>query len=114
MDKFIVGTAAARPAGKPDECFYCNQPVGGEHKPECVCIVRKVRVRVSAEIDIWRPADWDLGMVEFHLDESSWCSTNIIDEIAKYGETLPNGCLCQNIDFEVLNLTDERKVSDGG
>ncbi len=24
-----------RPAGKPDQCFYCQQKVGSEHKKDC-------------------------------------------------------------------------------
>ena len=25
-----------RPAGRPDECFYCRRPLGAEHEPACV------------------------------------------------------------------------------
>lgn len=38
------------------------------------------------------PEDWDDDMIEFHLNESSWCMDNIIDELKKYSETY--GCIC--------------------
>lgn len=36
------------------------------------------------------PSDWDDDMIEFHLNESSWCCSNLISELEKYdnGECL--------------------------
>lgn len=113
MDKFIVGPSAARPVGKLEVCFYCNQPIGGEHKPDCVCVVRKIRVRVSVEMDIWRPASWKEGDVGFDLEGSSWCATNIIDELQEYADSKEPGCLCSDFDFEILQMLDEKKVRNG-
>lgn len=38
------------------------------------------------------PSDWDDDMIEFHLNESSWCCSNFISELEKYDEK--NGCIC--------------------
>lgn len=32
-----------RPAGKPDECFYCHAKVGELHWPECCVVVKDVK-----------------------------------------------------------------------
>ena len=34
-----------RPAGRPNQCFYCNQQVGKPHKQDCACLVTKERTR---------------------------------------------------------------------
>ena len=38
------------------------------------------------------PSNWDDDMIEFHLNESSWCCSNLISELKKYDEK--NGCIC--------------------
>jgi hypothetical protein len=38
-----------RPAGPPDECFYCGQKIGQKHKSDCVCRDRSVMVRMIVE-----------------------------------------------------------------
>ena len=38
------------------------------------------------------PSDWDDDMIEFHLNESNWCCSNVINELEKYDEK--NGCIC--------------------
>lgn len=38
------------------------------------------------------PSDWDNDMIEFYLNESSWCCSNLISELEKYDEK--NGCIC--------------------
>ncbi len=38
------------------------------------------------------PSDWNNDMIEFHLNESSWCCSNLISELEKYDEK--NGCIC--------------------
>ena len=38
------------------------------------------------------PSDWDDDMIEFHLNESNWCCSNLISELEKYDEK--NGCIC--------------------
>lgn len=90
-----------RPAGKPDECFYCQQKVGKEHKYNCVILSKKVTVRYSYEIEIEVAHAWDENMIEFHRNDSSWCADNSIDELEKYTK---DGCLCHVFSCEVLSM----------
>lgn len=39
------------------------------------------------------PSDWDDDMIEFHLNESNWCCSNLISELEKYDEK--NGCISE-------------------
>ena len=39
-----------RPAGRPDECFYCHRKVGQEHKRQCGIIDKRVEMRVTAKL----------------------------------------------------------------
>jgi len=94
-----------RPAGKPDECFYCRQKVGTPHKQDCVIPSRKVKVRYSFDIEIEVPWEWDKHMIEFSRGESSWCASNAIEELEKY-ESESEGCLCGVFDCEVLEIPD--------
>lgn len=56
------------------------------------------------------PSDWDKAMVEFHLNESSSCASNVIDKLKELDS---HGCLCfkaddgahQGAKFEVLKNT---------
>lgn len=105
-----------RPAGKPDECFYCNQKVGTPHGPECVCVHKRVRVRYTMEIEIEVPAFWDKQMVLSHRNESSWCADNCVNDIEAFLERLrhwdkdvgPAGwsgfCLCDGFACEVIDM----------
>lgn len=36
-----------RPAGKPDECFYCNSKVGEEHGRQCCIVTKLVRLEYT-------------------------------------------------------------------
>ena len=38
------------------------------------------------------PIDWDDEMILFHLNESSWCCSNLIDLLKKYDSE--KGCIC--------------------
>ena len=38
------------------------------------------------------PSDWDDDMIEFHLNESNWCCSNLISDLASYDEK--NACIC--------------------
>lgn len=65
-----------RPAGKPDECFYCKQKIGTQHKSDCVMLTQRGKVRLNLEVIGWLPCtgakeakyclDWkDYGLVQF-------------------------------------------------
>ena len=75
-----------RPAGKPDECFYCHQKVGEKHTPECVMVTEDRLYNVwfdGNHIGTWTradPAHWDIDMCRFHKNESTWCANNMRHE----------------------------------
>lgn len=92
-----------RPAGKPDECFYCNQKVGTPHDAECVCLKRRIRARYTYEIELEVPHKWTSADFEFHRNDSSWCSDNSIRELEEFSEELEkrgDGCFCSGRRFK--------------
>lgn len=38
------------------------------------------------------PDGWNKEMIEFYLNDSSWCCSNLIDLLEKYDEE--HGCIC--------------------
>lgn len=92
----LVTKQDARPAGRPDECFYCKSPIGAEHGTDCVVRTRTVVVRVTFDYTIEVPASWDASAVEFWRNEGSRCCDNDIDELAALRDRLniKGGCLC--------------------
>lgn len=101
MIEYIVTDKAQRPVDpNSGTCFYCNQYIGEPHLDECVLIQKKVRVRATIEYDIEVPNYWQAEELEFHRNEGSWCSDNMIREL----EDLP-GCLCHHVEFEYLKDT---------
>lgn len=106
MTAFIVTPAAARPAGRPDRCFYCHRPVGDTHdEDKCALVKRKVRVRMTVEYDIDAPVHWDQAQIEFHRNDGSWCADNALDELAAQSERA--GCLCPHTRFEYVREMGE-------
>lgn len=89
-----------RPAGKPNECFYCHEPKGGTHKQNCVIRHRTVVVEVRMELVIDKPENWSPEDIEFFFNESSSCQSNIIDRLVELRDRL--GCLCGLIDTTYL------------
>ena len=53
---------------------------------------KKVTVRVTIDLPMEFPVEWDNELIEFHLNDSSWCADNIIEEIESYSEE--HGCIC--------------------
>lgn len=107
--KFLVTEAAMRPASQARQCFYCHQPIGGAHKVDCVLINQRYRVRLTVEYEIDRPASWDKSLLEFALNGSSWCASNLVDELAEYVERLEKDglCLCADAEFEFVRREGE-------
>ena len=88
-----VTNFAVRPAGKLDECFYCNEKLGDEHKLDCV--IRRKTVVIDITIRMVRPFadDMDKDTIEFYLNDSRFCIDNIlIGELENLSEQM--GCLC--------------------
>ena len=100
--RFTVTEAAMRPASSSPQCFYCQQAIGAEHKPTCVMINKKVKVRMTVEYEIEVPASWDQEQIEFHRNEGSWCSNNALAELeALFGDE-GGQCMCDSTRFEYL------------
>lgn len=123
-----------RPAGKPDECFYCHSKVGQQHGLDCVIVTKIVEYNVlflGTVVGIFQrdePYYWDNDHCEFHKNESSWCKSNALDDIVwrdteialklkkELNENEANdvSCACGVIDFEVNEIVDpgpNRKIA---
>lgn len=100
-----------RPAGKPDECFYCGSKVGEPHKHGCVTVVKKVKLKATIEYEKEVPADWDDEQIYYHYNLGTWCANNIIDDLKDYIDELNeyNDCLCHHSEIEVI---EEQKMND--
>lgn len=116
-----------RPAGKPDECFYCRQKVGQRHKYECVMVQVTNFYEVYLDglyVGVWStkdPAHWDRDMQYFHKNEGSWCSNNM----RRQGELMLNEgmeipydpedsdtcCLCDRVELIPVNPVPMEKTS---
>jgi hypothetical protein len=103
---WIADTYSARPAGRPDECFYCNVKLGQEHRKGCVVRVRTVMVEIKATMIMDVPEDWEESMVEFHMNESSSCADNLLRKLSDQAERV--GCSCSFVEGRFLReATDE-------
>lgn len=119
-----------RPAGRPDQCYYCMAFIGQKHGRECVTVqslnrydVLKDGVKVGV-YDHYDPYFWDENQCNFHKNGSSWCTSNAIDDIKwtspdveKEIEGICNAntdegddgfvCLCGIIEFKFFKQIDE-------
>ena|SRR3990167_11380248 len=90
-----------RPAGNPDECFYCRQKVGSQHKFDCVTVTRNVLIRVSFTIPVEVPRSWSSEQIEFKYNsEGSFCADNTLNEIVAYANKV--GCACSFVEAEYV------------
>lgn len=103
-----------RPAGKPDECFYCHQKVGTQHAQECVTVSKLVRLKYTFEVDVRVPHFWEPHTIEFHRNESSWCADNAVDEIADDDEKTrgDDGCWCDRFTAQFVKVIDDTPTSE--
>lgn len=99
-------------AGLSSECFWCNRKIGRPHAPECVRIVKIVRLRYIFNVDVLMPHSWDKEAILFHRNEGSWCANNALDELEKEGEK--NYCLCDDFACKFIKDIDGRPRIRGG
>jgi len=105
-DNWTVGQEGIRQGGEPDRCFYCNQPIGSQHRADCVIRSRTVIIEARIKMLISVPESWDSDMVEFHRNEGSWCASNVVEELDDQAKRC--GCLCNDAEFSfVREATDE-------
>jgi hypothetical protein len=92
-----------RPAGRPDQCFYCSAPKG-KHKPDCVVPQRTVVIEMKIRYVTEMPAAWTKDEIEFKLNESSSCADNEVQVVCASAETgSENYCnTCQRTEFQFI------------
>ncbi len=83
-----------RPAGPPDQCFYCQQPLGAEHGAECVLRQKTVRLTLHIPVVVAVPEYWETDDIEFYYGQSSHCLSSFVGKLARWEERHKNRCLC--------------------
>jgi hypothetical protein len=86
----------------PDCCFYCKRLVGEQHVDDCVMRDRSVMVRVTVDLCMTYPQSFTAEDIEFHLNESSYCCSNIIDDLQRIS------CICGHTKMEYLGEATEQ------
>ena len=98
-----------RPAGKPDQCFYCEGREGEPHAQDCVIVSKVIIARYIIEIPVRVPHYWGKDDFEFHRNESSSCANNVIEfDMAKAVGS--DGCLCSLMQTEWVREHDTTPV----
>ena len=103
---WTVGEYSVRPAGKQDECFYCHSKVGEQHKEDCVIRSRTVKVDFTIHMVMDVPESWDESSINFRFNESSWCTSNLLDELQRREEDTGR-CLCMITDAKYIGEATE-------
>jgi hypothetical protein len=93
----IVKAADVRPARPDGTCFYCRQPLGSEHKPDCVIASRTVVLKAQMEVVVSVPRDWTAEQIEFHRNDSSWCGDNLLREMGAWAASDKDHCACATL-----------------
>lgn len=60
-----------------------------------------VNVKWTIELPMFFPEAWSDELIDFHLNDSSWCCDNLIEELMKYSRE--NGCICNICKAEINN-----------
>lgn len=108
----VTAENGPRPAGRDDECFYCHQPIGMNHAPDCVCRKRTIKLKLTTEVVIDVPEYWDESNINFYYNESSHCTDNVLHRLVKrYGldtdELSEHECSCFVSNIEFVGEADE-------
>lgn len=113
-DNWPVEDEGIRPAGESDRCFYCHEPKGGIHKPDCVVRQRTVVIKVSIDLVVTTTEDWGKELIEFKYNDGIYCMSNIVDNIVALRDRQreqDNGCLC---DLAEVKFIREASREDEG
>lgn len=113
-----------RPAGKPDECFYCRKKIGEPHAPDCAIVTKRVLLLIKS-LDGSLTGTWELDvthsfqpeMIEYMKNDGTWCANNIFDYDEIEWDQLDawadlelmskDGCLCDKLRFEFVRVVDD-------
>lgn len=99
-DTTKVRPGDSRPIGPAGHCTYCREPIGSDHKPDCVIRQRTVVLRMTIEYVASVPADWTPEQIEFHRNDSSWCCGNAVKDIVALHDG--GDCMCDRTSFEYV------------
>lgn len=58
-------------------------------------------IRITIDLPMEFPDNWDNEMIEFNLNESGYCADNLIRELQRYSSK--NGCICQITKCKVID-----------
>ena len=72
------------------------------HKPDCVCRKRTVKVKLIVEYVVDVPESWTPEDIEFHRNEASWCADNLVGELQEIADN-DKICLCSFAEFEFVS-----------
>ena len=108
---WTVGEYSVRPAGKPDECYYCGAKVGEQHKPNCTIRKKTIVARLTIDFVDSVPENWDKDIIDFHYNDSSWCASNIVNRLEERSNFR---CLCDVASFEYLRDATEEDEENWG
>jgi len=84
----------------------CQSRIGDPHKSDCVCVVKKVRLKLEIMVEVDVPHFQEKEDIEFHYGESSWCANNIIDWMESH-ITKDQECLCDRTKVNFVETVDE-------
>lgn len=94
----VTETNGPRPAGKPTECFYCQQAIGQEHLGTCVCRHRTVIIEAHVSLAVSVPESWSESDINSYYTGSS-CGDNLLATIeSAFAKDEENSrCACDSI-----------------
>lgn len=93
-DSRIVTSDAVRPARPDGTCFHCLRAVGELHTDDCVHVRQSVVVEARIRALVLVPASWNSHDIEFYLNESSYCATNLVNDIGRVSDLREAADLC--------------------
>lgn len=88
----IVTADAVRPARPDGTCFYCRAPLGDEHITGCVLRRKTFVVDFTIRTVLTLSEDWDPKAIDFRYNDSSWCASNLLNQLKSVDTD--ERCLC--------------------
>lgn len=102
----LVNDDGIRPAGRQDECFYCNQKVGMPHSCDCVCLLHKARVKIEIESDLWV---WghNTSSIQYQLDYKHYAQTTVLKQLLELAKEANLDVENTDATFSVIKVYDD-------
>jgi len=110
---WTVTKEAARPAGLPDRCFYCDALIGEQHKSDCVMRCKTVVLDFTIRTVFSVPEDWDGDHITKVYSKGSWCADNLLGELISRNECV-DGCLCDIVTVKYIRDATKRDEKEYG